>query len=70
MRHKIFSEIVLWIEEHLNQNISAEDIETISGYSARHVSSLFHQHTGMSSGRYIRQRRLCRAAYLLRLTEQ
>lgn len=68
MRDKIFNDIVLWIEENLSKKIRAEDIETISGYSARHVSGLFRLYAGLSLGRYIRQRRLCRAAYLLRLT--
>ncbi|EPB2021727.1 helix-turn-helix domain-containing protein [Escherichia coli] len=70
MREIIFSEIINWIEDNLNKNINAEAIEQISGYSSRHVFNMFRQYIGTSPGRYIRQRRLCKAAYLLRLTNQ
>ena len=70
MREGNLRAIVSWIEDNLNENIDAKMLEQISGYSFRNILNIFKQYAGISPGRYIRQRRLCKAAYLLRLTDQ
>lgn len=60
--------ILQWIEENLEKDIYLEDITVLSGYSRRHIQSLFKNHVDMTIGAYIRQRKLCRAALLLHLT--
>lgn len=62
------NEIVKWIEIHLEEQIDVEDIVKFSGYSRRHVYTIFKAYTGMPIGKYIRKRKLCRAAYKLKLT--
>ncbi|EBQ5842042.1 helix-turn-helix domain-containing protein [Salmonella enterica subsp. enterica serovar Brandenburg] len=60
--------ILEWIENHLEQRVSIEDITRLSGYSRRHIQQLFKKYTNISLGEYIRRRKLCRAAALVRLT--
>lgn len=60
--------ILQWIEENLEKDIYLEDITVLSGYSRRHIQSLFKNYVDMTIGAYIRQRKLCRAALLLHLT--
>ena len=60
--------ILEWIEKNLEQRITIDDITRLSGYSRRYIQLLFKKFTGKSMGDYIRRRRLCRAAILVRLT--
>ncbi|ECJ6094718.1 helix-turn-helix domain-containing protein [Salmonella enterica] len=62
------NEILKWIESHVEERISIEDIVKYSGFSRRYVYTIFKNYTGMPIGTYIRKRRLCRAAYKLKLT--
>lgn len=66
-KQTVFS-ILEWIERHLEQRITIEDITHLSGYSRRYIQILFKEFTGKSMGEYIRRRRLCRAGVLVRLT--
>lgn len=69
MVSKITIQFILeWIENHLEQRVSIEDITRLSGYSRRHIQQLFKKYTNISLGEYIRRRKLCRAAALVRLT--
>lgn len=70
MQRRVLADIIRWIEDNLEEGINTTSIEKISGYTKRHVLNIFSQHTGFSPGQYIRYRRLCRAAFLLRLTER
>ncbi|WP_130100425.1 AraC family transcriptional regulator [Siccibacter turicensis] len=60
--------ILDWVEQNLEQRLSIEDVALKSGYSRRNIQSLFKKYVGLPLGSYIRQRKLCRAATLIRLT--
>ncbi|MEQ5184026.1 helix-turn-helix domain-containing protein [Providencia rettgeri] len=59
-----------WIEEHLGRVIHLEELAAYSGYSLWHMQKIFKEVTGISLGKYIRQRRLAGAVYLLRNSSQ
>lgn len=59
-----------WIEEHLGRVIHLEELAAYSGYSLWHMQKIFKEVTGTSLGKYIRQRRLAGAIYLLRTSER
>lgn len=62
------NEILKWIELHLEEHITVEDTVKFSGFSRRHLYTIFKGYTGFPIGKYIRKRKLCRAAYKLKLT--
>lgn len=68
IRTKTIQFIQGWIEQHLEQRISIDQIAQLSGYSRRYIQHVFKQKTGEILGDYIRRRKLCRAATLVRLT--
>lgn len=68
IRQKILQQLLEWIECNLDHPISIEDIAQKSGYSRRNIQLLFRNFMHMPLGSYIRKRRLCRAAILVRLT--
>lgn len=70
IRKIIFHDILEWIEENLYLNPDIDLIAKVSGYSKRHVQSIFKNHTGVSIGHYIKERRLSQAALLIRLTKK
>lgn len=53
---------ILFIEEHLNEDIKVEEIASFAGYSYFHFHRLFEAVVGESVGNYLRTRRLNRAA--------
>lgn len=55
-----------WIENHLGRAIFLEELAQYSGYSLWHMQKLFKEVTGISLGRYIRERRMAGAIYQLR----
>ncbi|HGN0867662.1 MULTISPECIES: helix-turn-helix domain-containing protein [Providencia] len=59
-----------WIEEHLGRVIHLEELAAYSGYSLWHMQKIFKEVTGISLGKYIRQRRLAGAVNLLRNSNQ
>lgn len=59
-----------WIEEHLGRVIRLEELAAYSGYSLWHMQKIFKEVTGISLGKYIRQRRLAGAVNLLRNSSQ
>ncbi|HHR6138361.1 TPA: helix-turn-helix domain-containing protein [Providencia alcalifaciens] len=59
-----------WIEEHLGRVIHLEELAVYSGYSLWHMQKIFKEVTGISLGKYIRQRRLAGAVNLLRNSSQ
>lgn len=68
MIHDNVRDILGWVEKNIDRKITVTELEKISGYSRRHLTSLFIMHTGHPPGRYIRYRKLSIAAFLLRLT--
>ncbi|KAA8730403.1 MAG: helix-turn-helix domain-containing protein [Ewingella americana] len=54
-----------WIEGHLGRVIHLEELAEYSGYSLWHMQKLFKESTGISLGKYIRERRLASAVYQL-----
>lgn len=68
IRQKILQQLPEWIECNLEHPISIEDIAQKSGYSRRNIQLLFRNFMHVPLGEYIRKRRLCRAAILVRLT--
>lgn len=68
IRQKILQQLTEWIECNLEHPISIEDIAQKSGYSRRNIQLLFRNFMHVPLGEYIRKRRLCRAAILVRLS--
>lgn len=68
MRVEIFISLIIYIEDRLEDEISVNRVVSYSGYSRSAVYNLFVEFCSMSPGVYIRSRKLCRAANLLRLT--
>ncbi|MCU6198646.1 helix-turn-helix domain-containing protein [Citrobacter cronae] len=64
----IISQIIRYIESQNERQIKIEDITCHSGYSRRYVQILFKELMGIPIGQYLRNRRIMRAATLLRLT--
>lgn len=58
-----------WVETHLGRVIHLEELAEYSGYSLWHMQKLFKEATGISLGKYIRERRLAGAVYQLRSSE-
>lgn len=56
--NEYIQQMIDWIEEHLNQEFSLEDLARYMGYSPYYCSFKFHQVTGISMRRYILLRRL------------
>ncbi|HCO7567319.1 TPA: helix-turn-helix transcriptional regulator [Escherichia fergusonii] len=60
--------IFAWINKNIESPINVEDLVKISGYSRRHLHTLFMQYTGHSVAEYVRLKRLSYTAHLLKLT--
>lgn len=67
-KNKIVTQIINYIETNNDDLIKIEDIASHSGFSRRYVQILFKEQMGMPVGQYLRNRRIMRAATLLRLT--
>jgi len=59
-----------YIEDHLDQQISLQQIALVSGWSLWHFHRLFHAVTGETIGEYVRLRRLHKAARMLTETRR
>lgn len=68
MLEKNIADVIAFIEKNIELKLSIDLISKISGYSRRYTELLFKRHTGLSLGKYIKRRKLTRAAYLLRYT--
>jgi AraC family transcriptional regulator len=60
--------VLAHIEEHLSHEISLQDVAEIAGLSVSHFKVLFRRSVGIPAHRYLIQRRVERAASLLRST--
>lgn len=64
----IIHDLLDWLESHLDQPLSLDNVAAKSGYSKWHLQKMFKEITGQAIGSYIRARRLSKAAVALRLT--
>lgn len=58
-----------WIESHLHEQMSAEDIAHVAGFSKYHFHRIFQSAVGMSVTSYIQRRRFANAAAALLHTD-
>ena len=68
-RRGTIGEVIEWVEEHLNEEISLERLAERSHLSVRTLTRRFHQELGMSPMAWLRNRRLVRARELLEATD-
>ena len=61
----LVSEIVQYVNNNLNSNMSLNTISTLVNYSPSYVSRIFHQYTGITLNQYITGKRIDRAKILL-----
>ncbi len=66
----IIRDLLRWLDEHLDQPLSLDNVAAKAGYSKWHLQRMFKDVTGEAIGAYIRARRLSRAAIALRLTSR
>ncbi|AFJ48414.1 MDR efflux pump AcrAB transcriptional activator RobA [Shimwellia blattae] len=64
----IIRDLLVWLEGHLDQPLSLDNVAAKAGYSKWHLQRMFKDVTGQAIGAYIRARRLSKAAVALRLT--
>lgn len=61
--------LIWWIEDNIEEDKTIDDLVNHTGYSRRNVQLMFKNEYGLPVGTYMRQRKMCRAATLLRLTK-
>ncbi len=66
----IIRDLLAWLESHLDQPLSLDNVAIKAGYSKWHLQRMFKNITGHAIGAYIRARRLSKAAVALRLTSR
>lgn len=66
----IIRDLLSWLESHLDQPLSLDNVAAKAGYSKWHLQRMFKDITGNAIGAYIRARRLSKAAVALRLTSR
>lgn len=64
----IIRDLLVWLEGHLDQPLSLDNVAAKAGYSKWHLQRMFKDVTGQAIGAYIRARRLSKSAVALRLT--
>lgn len=64
------AEVYRYIQEHLYQKISVQDIADHLGYNNSYFSDYFHKHMGMTLSRYINEQKVQAAKYDLRETNK
>nr|WP_113865429.1 MDR efflux pump AcrAB transcriptional activator RobA [Brenneria salicis]NMN90470.1 AraC family transcriptional activator of mar-sox-rob regulon [Brenneria salicis ATCC 15712 = DSM 30166]RBP64797.1 AraC family transcriptional activator of mar-sox-rob regulon [Brenneria salicis ATCC 15712 = DSM 30166]RLM31526.1 MDR efflux pump AcrAB transcriptional activator RobA [Brenneria salicis ATCC 15712 = DSM 30166] len=66
----IIRDLLNWLESHLDQPLSLDNVAAKAGYSKWHLQRMFKDVTGHAIGSYIRARRLTKAAVALCLTSR
>ncbi|CAK8743933.1 Right origin-binding protein [Sodalis praecaptivus] len=66
----IIRDLLSWLDSHLDQPLSLDNVAAKAGYSKWHLQRMFKEVTGHAIGAYIRARRLSKAAVALRLTSR
>ncbi|HFU0688563.1 TPA: AraC family transcriptional regulator [Morganella morganii] len=64
---RVVDEILNWIENNPESDLSLEAVAGKAGYSKWHFQRIFKQQTGYTPANYVRARRLSCAAIALRL---
>lgn len=67
---KLFEDMVIYIENHLGEDIRVEEVAQTVGYSYYHLTRQFSAILGESVGSYIKRRRLAAAAKSLLYSNQ
>ncbi len=67
---KIIEKSLHWIENHITEEFTLFDLANQAGYSPFYFSRLFRLVAGITIKRYIAGRRLCRAAFDIRDTQE
>lgn len=60
-----FESLLAWIDEHLDQDLSAQQLASRAGTSRRNFFRQFERATGTTPASYVEQRRVCLARRLL-----
>jgi len=55
------NEMILYVQEHLEQRMSLEELASVAGYSPFHVHRIFHAYVGETLGTYIQRLRMGKA---------
>lgn len=58
--------VLAWIENNLDKQISVSKLAALVGCSHRYLSIIFRKRTGLSPAEYIRQRKITQATFMLR----
>ncbi|MGL9750771.1 MAG: MDR efflux pump AcrAB transcriptional activator RobA [Symbiopectobacterium sp.] len=64
----IIRDLLNWLENHLDQPLSLDNVAAKAGYSKWHLQRMFKDITGHAISAYIRARRLTKAAMVLCMT--
>lgn len=67
---KTIEKAIIYIEEHLGDNITVEDVADSVGYSYYHLTRMFSATIGENVGNYIKKRRLADGAKKLIYTDK
>jgi len=59
---QVIANLLLWIDANLELPLRLDEIAQFSGYSKWHLQRLFTEYTGETLGRYIRNKKLQKAA--------
>ncbi|ELD0440783.1 helix-turn-helix transcriptional regulator [Escherichia coli] len=62
---QVVNDIIRWIDNNIEKPLQVKDVAEHAGYSIWHFQRIFSHYHGVSLGRYLRERRLNRAAELL-----
>ncbi|QCR35891.1 helix-turn-helix domain-containing protein [Nissabacter sp. SGAir0207] len=61
-------DLIAWIEDNLENPLLVDDVTQKAGYSKWYLQRRFKRETGIPLAKYIRDRRLCKAALLVRMS--
>ena len=62
----IIRDLLSWLEGHLDQPLSLDNVAATAGYSKWHLQRMFKKETGHSLGQYIRSRKMTEIAQKLK----
>lgn len=62
--------VIAFMQDHLTENLSIEDMASAAGLSRYYFNRLFTQQTGVSPHRYFNNLRIQRARLLLHTTDE
>ena len=66
----IIRDLLVWLEGHLDQPLSLDNVAAKAGYSKWHLQRMFKKETGHSLGQYIRSRKLTEIAQKLKQSNE